>query len=213
MTILLCDWCGEPAEPGQELCRNCLIAQKNADGAEVPAMPIQAKPEKSTSSPSTAAKVWYWTRYTFLVASKVVGLFVLGSVMVLAGITGTCGLLIASGSVFNSAMSWGPLLLALFGFGIAYVMVRLMISMSRIQMQPLQDSQAPELEIAAAQAGIVSESKPAAEFSEPASMSRHSGDSGTETDTASESMEPSGNEGESSGRNKVDPDNDRPSEP
>lgn len=124
MSQVFCDWCGQPAVEGRELCANCLAAQSKENARSQ----ISA-PETSGKKKDVIHVRLHWVRVIAVVMLKGLGYMVMGTIMVVAALFGACGILMGTGS-FASGY---PLLFIILGFGIAVLMGKLMQEMSRFQ--------------------------------------------------------------------------------
>lgn len=129
-----CDWCGEPAVAGKELCRNCLVAQASVDQNKV-SVPKEEEPK--WTQPTAGQKALYGVQVVTIILLKAVGFTVMGLIMFVSALAGTCALLIASGSLLNPIAATGPLLAAFLAFALTYLMYKLVNEMNKIEAKPI----------------------------------------------------------------------------
>lgn len=112
MDMPLCDWCGQPVMPDSDLCPKCHQARKDVEeGNLLPTVPQAGR--KPDSALATTGRV-------LLFLGKGIAALFLAVIMVVAAAVGTCS------SIFGTIALNPPLLiLAVLGFGAAYLMFRL----------------------------------------------------------------------------------------
>ncbi|MBX9685578.1 MAG: hypothetical protein K2X27_02680 [Candidatus Obscuribacterales bacterium] len=120
MTQKFCDWCGEPALPDNELCHKCADAQQRVAAGQL----MHHSPKKKEKTVLSVAT----TVVVFL--AKGIAFMTLGWVMIVAGLFGTCTAIGAVSTAFSSLPTAFLFLLgSALGFGLAYLMFKLMWNM------------------------------------------------------------------------------------
>lgn len=134
MTISLCDWCGEPAKEGQQLCASCLLAQAHATERDLDEKALLEKAD------DVGSKLAHATKASFLAIFKGIGYLLFGTIMIIAGLGGSCSLLGVFAVFVSPAAGLYSLVCAGIGFGMAYLMYKLIMEMQKIGIKPLERS-------------------------------------------------------------------------
>lgn len=128
----LCEWCEQPVEGDNELCRKCLDAQARVAAGKI----IPAEPERK-KAPSLESQVGSG----LLLAGKVLAALVMGAVMIVAALAGSCIGLIGLVQIMSSpatAMLW--ILGAALLFGVSLLLGYLTWKMFDKPLRPVERS-------------------------------------------------------------------------
>lgn len=140
MDTRLCEWCGEPATEDSELCHKCLESQRNVEaGRLVPVQPAKPPAKSAKSALAVAGSIG-------LFIGKGLAAMVLATIMIAAGLFGSCSALFSVLSVLNPMSSIGLGIMAAVGLGIAFVMFRLLDRMYKSPLRRLSEKNPPKIE-------------------------------------------------------------------
>ncbi|MBX9685577.1 MAG: hypothetical protein K2X27_02675 [Candidatus Obscuribacterales bacterium] len=121
MSPEFCDWCGEPALPGNELCRKCAEAQSRVAAGELISKPTSPeRNEKTVMTVCLTAAFW---------VVKGIGLMILGWTGIVCVLGGSCFAIVAVSSVSNPGMAAFYLLVSVAAFALTYGIYWLMNQM------------------------------------------------------------------------------------
>lgn len=138
MGLKLCEWCGEPATTDSDLCSKCLAAQAQVEAGElIPAKP-QLPARRFALLPAVGALL-------VLVGKSLLALAA-GTIMLAAALFGTCSVIVAVISVTNPFSAMFFLFLAGLGFGVTFLLYRLIKRMYEAPLRRIDQDPPPAIE-------------------------------------------------------------------